>query len=275
MAAISEYPELIESIFVTKEVNRAGIYALRFFIRGKPWIITIDDEFAWSRDKDELLFAKLGSESQIWGPLVEKAWAKMKGSYDNADGGFGVSGTRALIGCPVYYWKSEHNMEFTTEVFEFLLRADGLDFFMSADTGGGGDDTRNECGIANSHSYSIISAFKMNGHNMLMIRNPWGSTDYSIDWNSEDPNWNLADNIDHVPYDVDPRTSNEDGIFFVEDKDFMPCFEGFQVGVYREDEGYANNWFDVENDDAVDGQYFEVVVPENNGDMYFSVETYY
>jgi len=63
MGAISEFPELIKQIFVTQEVNDAGIYALRLFIRGKPWIITIDDEFAYEEDRKSLHFARVGSEN--------------------------------------------------------------------------------------------------------------------------------------------------------------------------------------------------------------------
>jgi hypothetical protein len=63
MGAISEFPELIKQVFVTQEVNDAGIYALRLFIRGKPWIITIDDEFAYEEDRKSLYFARVGSEN--------------------------------------------------------------------------------------------------------------------------------------------------------------------------------------------------------------------
>jgi hypothetical protein len=58
MSALSEFPELVQQVFVTKNVNSAGIYAIRFFIRGKPWIITVDDEFAFKND--ELEFSDIG-----------------------------------------------------------------------------------------------------------------------------------------------------------------------------------------------------------------------
>jgi hypothetical protein len=45
-------------------------------------------------------------KSAMWGPLLEKAWAKLKGSYEAADGGFLESGMRALTGCPVFSYKS-------------------------------------------------------------------------------------------------------------------------------------------------------------------------
>jgi hypothetical protein len=45
MGAVAEFPDLIKSVFLTKERNSAGIYAVRLYIRGKPWVITLDDEF--------------------------------------------------------------------------------------------------------------------------------------------------------------------------------------------------------------------------------------
>ena len=40
---ISEHSEIMDKVFLIKNENQAGIYAFRFFIRGKPWIVTIDD----------------------------------------------------------------------------------------------------------------------------------------------------------------------------------------------------------------------------------------
>ena len=43
MAALTEFPDLAKSVFLTQTINNSGIYAIRFFIRGKPWIVTVDD----------------------------------------------------------------------------------------------------------------------------------------------------------------------------------------------------------------------------------------
>ena len=43
MSSIAEYPELIKNAFLTQEKNEAGIIGLRFYIRGKPWYLDIDD----------------------------------------------------------------------------------------------------------------------------------------------------------------------------------------------------------------------------------------
>ena len=45
----------------------------------------------------------------MWGALLEKAWAKVKGNYDNIDGGFVNTGMRALAGVPVFsYMKADY-----------------------------------------------------------------------------------------------------------------------------------------------------------------------
>ena len=39
MGAMAEFPELIKSMFVSgTEISQNGIYNIRFFIRGKPWV---------------------------------------------------------------------------------------------------------------------------------------------------------------------------------------------------------------------------------------------
>ena len=56
------------------------------------------------------MLGKLGQrkfgETALWGPLLEKAWAKMKGSYANSNIGFVQNSFRALLGCPVFDYKT-------------------------------------------------------------------------------------------------------------------------------------------------------------------------
>lgn len=43
IASLAKFPEYVRSVFLN-DYNEQGIYALRFYIRGKPWLITIDDK---------------------------------------------------------------------------------------------------------------------------------------------------------------------------------------------------------------------------------------
>lgn len=43
----------------------------------------------------------------MWGPIIEKVWAKAKGSYEMADGGLIENGLRAITGNPVFYYQTK------------------------------------------------------------------------------------------------------------------------------------------------------------------------
>ena len=43
MSAVAVYPEKIKKLFVTDEANEAGQYTVKVYIRGKPWLVQVDD----------------------------------------------------------------------------------------------------------------------------------------------------------------------------------------------------------------------------------------
>jgi hypothetical protein len=78
-----------------------------------------------------------------------------------------------------------------------IKAADEAGYPMGAGTGGGSDSWYNDCGIAYGHAYSIITAFDMTDaegtvFNMIMLRNPWGTTSYSRAWNKNYNAWTSA-----------------------------------------------------------------------------------
>ena len=52
MSGVAEFSSLITPIFLTSTKNAAGIHAVRFFIRGKPWVVAIDDEMLFYNGVD-------------------------------------------------------------------------------------------------------------------------------------------------------------------------------------------------------------------------------
>ena len=54
LSAIAEYPERIRRIFLTKETNKAGCYAVKMFINGEQRTVVVDDYFPYD------------SETQTW-----------------------------------------------------------------------------------------------------------------------------------------------------------------------------------------------------------------
>ena len=231
----------------------------------------------------------------MWAPVLEKAWAKVKGSYEIAgNGGLTANGMRAILGIPVVdtYVADASS---ANSIFDELTLADQANWPMGAGTSGeGNDQVQNQCGIAKSHAYTIITTFMMDGEKMIMMRNPWGSTHYSGPWSKNDGRW-TSSKVAQVPFGIDPRTDHEIGVFTIPLSTFadrgIQCIENYSIGHMRSGEGYKFSWYDEDNvqnyrqswstrvglggGNDESEQEFKITVPQNDGDLYFTLETYY
>ena len=43
LASCAEFPAIIKKALLTQTKNNASIYAVNFYIRGRPWTIAVDD----------------------------------------------------------------------------------------------------------------------------------------------------------------------------------------------------------------------------------------
>jgi len=108
MSSAAEFSDTITDMITPKIRNKAGIYGVKFYIRGKPWVVHVDDYMLFTNSVyPNLYFAKeytySDRRSTMWGPIIEKAWAKMKASYINSDYGYVANGIRSLTGSPVFH----------------------------------------------------------------------------------------------------------------------------------------------------------------------------
>lgn len=81
----------IRDNFLTQEANAAGCYAVQFVIDGQPRTIVIDDYFPFTYNKagkEVFMFCKgKAGENELWVQIIEKAWAKLCGSYETSEMG--------------------------------------------------------------------------------------------------------------------------------------------------------------------------------------------
>ena len=101
MFGVSENDQRLQNLFVNKAQVAAGIYALNVFVRGKPTIVTVDDYIPTNSGSP--IFAGLGVDGALWGPILEKAWAKVSGTYERINLGMSTESLRFFTGCPTKY----------------------------------------------------------------------------------------------------------------------------------------------------------------------------
>ncbi len=108
--------------------------------------------------------------------ILEKAYAKLYGSYANIESGWPLLAFRDLTGAPGT--KLDINNESKpAETFKWIYDNFRKGFVQAAGTpsDGSGQNTVNQVGIVYSHAYSILNVFEVQGAKLLKLRNPWGS----------------------------------------------------------------------------------------------------
>ena len=115
--------------------------------------------------------------NELWVIILEKAWAKLHGSYERIVGGQAHHTLRDLLGAPAY--------EFATsldDTWEKILDADKRDYIMAAGVSEhNSEDTERltAIGLVAGHSYGLIAAAQVLDRdgklvNIVQLRNPWG-----------------------------------------------------------------------------------------------------
>lgn len=83
----------------TRRVNGAGCYLVKFYINGAIKHVIVDDYIPVDRESGEPTFM-MSSDDVLWALLIEKAWAKVNGSYYNILGSFPSFLSNHLTGAP-------------------------------------------------------------------------------------------------------------------------------------------------------------------------------
>ena len=80
LAAVGARAELLQRLFVSTRGAAHGVYTLQLHWHGEWVQVMIDDRLPCD-EQGVPLYARSGVHGELWPALVEKAWAKLAGSY--------------------------------------------------------------------------------------------------------------------------------------------------------------------------------------------------
>ena len=90
----------MRQVFLTDKVNPAGVYAVKLYIVGVDREVVVDDQFPYDPYKEQWAFAR-SKQNELWVLILEKAWAKVHGSYHRTENGTPGEALPVLTGAPV------------------------------------------------------------------------------------------------------------------------------------------------------------------------------
>ncbi len=109
ISSLAENPNNIYSIFEGQdELNKQGIYKLMVNYCGEPTELVIDDFIpVYSDNPKKTVFSK-SINHEVWVLLLEKAWAKLCGSYEKTESGHPHSVLNTFSIAPCFYYDLSH-----------------------------------------------------------------------------------------------------------------------------------------------------------------------
>ncbi|XP_030848278.1 calpain-A [Strongylocentrotus purpuratus] len=254
LSAIAKMPALIQKIIPSDQSftdGYSGMFRFRFWRFGRWITVVIDDRLPVSH-QGRRVFASSSDPNEFWPSLVEKAYAKLHGSYSGLSGGMAADAFVDLTGglAEVYDLTSEN----PDDVYGILYRGTRSGAFMCCSRKGNwrANETNN-LGIVTGHSYAlnrVQTGVLKDGSKirLVKVRNPWAnSTEWKGKWSDSSKLWNNLKN--KAEFEEDEERSLSDGEFWMSYKDFLAEFTKVvmsTVGPDFDGDGIA----DVVNDTA-------------------------
>ncbi|RZC38472.1 calpain-A, partial [Asbolus verrucosus] len=183
------------------------------------WVdVVIDDRLPTVDNK--LVYLRSTDPNEFWTALLEKAYAKLYGSYKNIEGGQISEAMEDMCGGLSEFYRTSR-----PQIYEIIKMSYERSSFMGCSIVSSELEGERPDGLITSHAYSItkVQSIMMNNSEvkLLRLRNPWGNNaEWKGTWNDNSEYWNLVsqetrDNL---------LLRKNDGEFWMEVEDFQRLF---------------------------------------------------
>ncbi|KAM3601275.1 uncharacterized protein V6R79_010153 [Siganus canaliculatus] len=206
--------------------NYGGIFHFRFWRFGK-WVDVVVDDHLPTLNK-RLLSVHTNGKNEFWVPLLEKAYAKVCGTYADMNAGLPSEACKDFCGGvhQTYILREEHSSGHDKELFQQISRATGCKSMVTCGTPQKGNrlvNTVADSGIVDAHAYSVTGVTEVNYYGtkekLVRVMNPWGKTEWKGKWSDKSDAWERVS-----PEDREKCADREDGEFWMEMEQFCNHF---------------------------------------------------
>ncbi|KAK9299935.1 hypothetical protein QLX08_007169 [Tetragonisca angustula] len=214
------------------EENYAGIFHFRFWQYGRWVDVVIDDRLPTYHG--ELLYLHSAEVNEFWSALLEKAYAKLHGSYEALKGGTTCEAMEDFTGGVTEMYQMD---ETPPNLFSILLKAFERNSLMGCSIEPDPNILEAETpqGLIRGHAYSItrVKYVEIQTPNqygripLLRLRNPWGNeAEWNGPWSDQSPEWRFIP--DHEKEELG-LTFDMDGEFWMSFQDFTRYFTQLEI----------------------------------------------
>ncbi|XP_065200380.1 calpain-A isoform X2 [Planococcus citri] len=216
----------------------AGIFHFRFWQYGRWVDVVIDDRLPTVGGK--LVFMHSSQPNEFWSALLEKAFAKLHGSYEALKGGGTSEAMEDFTGGVAEMFELK---EAPQNLFTIMLKAYERMSLMACaiEADANTFEAQTAEGLVKGHAYSITkikyvdiaTPTKKGKIPLIRLRNPWGNeTEWKGAWSDKSPEWNFIPNEEKQMLGL---TFEQDGEFWMAFQDFVKRFDRLEVCLINPD----------------------------------------
>ncbi|XP_012870089.1 PREDICTED: calpain-9 isoform X1 [Dipodomys ordii] len=206
----------------------AGIFHFQFWQHCEWLDVVIDDRLPTFRDR--LVFLHSADHNEFWSALLEKAYAKLNGSYEALKGGSAMEAMEDFTGGVSENFQIREAPEDLHAILGKALKQGSL-LSCSIDIRNAADsEARTPLGLIKGHAYTVtgIDQVIVQGQKieLIRIRNPWGQVEWTGPWSDSSPEWRSIDLAEQTRL---CHTALDDGEFWMAFEDFKAHFDKVEI----------------------------------------------
>ncbi|XP_052742733.1 calpain-B isoform X5 [Bicyclus anynana] len=210
----------------------AGVFHFRFWQYGRWVDVVIDDRLPTYRGK--LVFLHSSERNEFWSALLEKAYAKLHGSYEALKGGSTCEAMEDFTGGVTEMYEMN---ELPPNFYTILLKAYERNSLMGCSIEPDPNilEAETPVGLIRGHAYSVTRVKYVDIETpgragkipLLRLRNPWGNeAEWNGAWSDKSPEWRFIPESEKEELGL---TFDDDGEFWMSFKDFCSHFDRVEI----------------------------------------------
>ena len=225
--------ELVRDIVVRKKISKWGIYGVRLCFNGVWTNVVLDDRLPCRYGHPVFVGRDLNKRvKELWPLFIEKAYAKVFGSYESLKGGNSHMALATFTGgfgeC-LFTQKNKGKIDAASgKLWKDMKKWHDQKHLLACGTPGSSDSTFDDMGLTQSHAYGILRVVEesdSNGtHKLIQVLNPWAKAkgEWQGKWSDNDQkSWSrrMRQRLNYTP-----NKSRNDGRFYISYEDFIQRF---------------------------------------------------